>query len=848
MRRIDIVRLYRRRLRARLAQEAFAFAGVAVGVALLFAVQVSNTSLSHAIADLTRGFVGRAQLQLMARGSSGLDERIATVVARDADVRAVAPLLEAPANVVGPRGARGVTMLAADGRVAALGGSLPAALGAGVSLAALRAVALPATVARAVGVRAGGRVRLQVAGRTTRVPVAATLDSASVGTLAAAPVVLAPLAYAQRLAGSVGRVSRLYVSARPGREAAVRRLLSGLAGDALDVRPATSDEQVFRQAAAPNDQSSALFAQVSALVGFLFALNAMLLMAGDRRRLIAKLRFAGHEPRVVRWLLALDALVLGVAGSVAGLALGELLSRFVLRPAPGYLTLGFPVGAARTVDASAVLTALLAGMLAAAVGTVAPLLATASWARRSRARDPLGAQEGSDVRRLLTAQPRWAAAGALALAGALAVWRLAPTAATAGIILLVVACVLALPAALSGMLRGVARLARSARSPVAALAIGELRANGSRSLILAAVAAIAVFASGAIDGARSDLQAGLDTVTHAVNVIADVWVTPASSSNQLGVDTFPASARRGLAHLPRIARVDLYRGELLRIDTRLMWVFAPASDSRELIPANQILAGNVAVAERAVRAGAGASVSRAFAEQHHLHVGSTYLLPAPRPQRVRVAAITTNIGWPPGAIVVSSRTFTAGWGSRRASALQVRLDPGTTPVQGRDLIARRLASTRWTGFTVETAAQRERHQRQASRDGLVRLQQISILVLFTAAVAVAIAAGAMILERRRGLAALKLRGVARRQIRIALMLEVALLLGTGCLTGAVVSLLGTQLLDSWLTTLTGFPVVRSSGAVSSVLCMLVVLIGAMGLLAWPIRRAADAPERLAFDA
>lgn len=38
MRRADIVRLYRRRLRARLAQEAFAFAGVAVGVALLFAV------------------------------------------------------------------------------------------------------------------------------------------------------------------------------------------------------------------------------------------------------------------------------------------------------------------------------------------------------------------------------------------------------------------------------------------------------------------------------------------------------------------------------------------------------------------------------------------------------------------------------------------------------------------------------------------------------------------------------------------------------------------------------------------------------------------------------------------
>jgi putative ABC transport system permease protein len=427
------------------------------------------------------------------------------------------------------------------------------------------------------------------------------------------------------------------------------------------------------------------------------------------------------------------------------------------------------------------------------------------------------------------------------------VWFLAPRAATVAIVLLVLACVLCLPAALSLVLALASRLAWRARTPVAVLAIGELRANGTRSVTLAAVAAIAVFASGAIEGSRQDLQAGLDTVTHAVNGIADVWVSPASENNQLGVDTFNPTVAATIARLPHVARVGVYRGELLTIGRRLMWVFAPASASRELVPANQILDGDAATVQRRVRDGAYASVSHAFAVEHHLRIGSTYTIPAAQPQRVRVAAITTNIGWPPGAIVVNTRTFDAGWGTGQASALQVQLDAGATPEQGRDVIARALATTPWTGFTVETAAQREHHQRQASRDGLVRLQQISRLVLLTAALAMAIAIGAMVLERRRSLATLKLRGIRRAQLRRSLLLETLLLLGTGCATGALFALAGTQLLDRWLTTLTGFPVVRSSGIAAALTCLTAVVTIALACVTLPILRAADVSPQAAFE-
>ncbi len=836
----SIVRLYWHRLRARLLRELFAFAGVAVGVALLFAVQVSNASLGHSVADLMHAFVGRAQMQLLSRSAQGFDERLVDVVARDPEVRAAAPVLELPANLVGPAGQEGVTMLAADGRVAGLGGTLLGGVGV-AALPGLRAVVLPAAVARQVGAHPGGTVALQIAGRSARVPVAATLSAASVGTLAATPVVLVPLRYAQQLAHATGRVSRLYVRALPGAEPQVRRLLAAVAGDRLDVRGADFDERVFAQANGPNDESSSLFAQVTALVGFAFAFNAMLLMARDRRRLIAKLRLDGHSTWTIGRLLALDALVLGVVASVAGLLLGQWLSIHVLGPAPGYLTLGFPIGTARTVDTSAILTALLAGIGAAFLGTFAPLVVGV--------RGPIGDDvlEADDGRHLLRYRPRWLVAGLVPLAGAAVVWLAIPQAATAGIVLLVAACVLWLPTALMLVLASVTRLTRNARTPVPALAVGELRANGARSITIASVAAIAVFASGGVEGARHDLQAGLDTVTHAVNTIADVWITPASSSNQLGADTFPAAPRAAVAQVPGVRRADVYRGELLTIGTRLMWVFAPAGASRELVPTNQILDGNPATVQRQVRSGPFASVAHAFAVEHHLHIGSSYTIPAPRPQTVRVAAITTNIGWPPGAIVVNTRTFDAGWGSGQASALQVQLDPGTTPAQGRDLIAHALAATPWTGLTVETAAQREHHQRQTSRGGLVRLQQISRLVLVTAALAVAIAIGAMILERRRGIATLKLRGLTRAQLRLALLLETTLLLATGCATGAIFALAGTQLLDRWLTTLTGFPVVRSSGALTALTSLAAVAAIALAITTPPILRAASVSPQAAFN-
>lgn len=791
-----LVFFYRRRLRARRVQELFALVGIAVGVALLYAVQVSSTSLSASVRELTEGLFGRAQVQLVARDPHGLDQRIATALADSQHVRAAVPVLELPASIDGSGTARSVTLIGVDARVGELGqGRLPAGYGAVV--ASLRALAVPKSLAREVGARFGGQVTLNVGGRAVPIRVGLVLDRDEFGILADTPIVIVPLAYAQELAGLEGRVSRVYVAARPGREAAVSRLLAAVAGGRMDVRPVAHDAQVFEQASLPNDQSTGLFAAISAFVGFLFAFNALLLVAGQRRELIAALRLWGfHTGSIVRVLL-FDALVLGIVASAVGLALGELLSRTVFPPSPGYLALAFPVGEGREVAWWTIALALGAGVLAALLATLVPLLAEVTGGDRQ------GDEQTGRLTRLV--RSGWTLAGSLLLlTGTTIIIVVAPEAAFAGIVALVGSMLLLLPRVLSAALTiGEIAQHRVRRSAVL-LAVGELRVSGVRSVAIAGIAGIALVGSVAIEGSHRDLQRGLDQDVHELSSVTDVWVSAAGASNALATIPFDAGVAGRVQAAAGVAGVEVQRGGFLDVGDRRVWVMAPPASASVPVPASQVLDGDPAVTAQRLRGRGWVAISQALADEHGLGVGEAFTLRSPVPRRMRVAAIISNLGWTPGTIVLNAGDYRRGWGSTDASALRVTLDEGVDPGEGRTIVEAALGPA--SGLTVETAAEREHRQQQTARQGLARLTQIAALVLGAAAFAMAAAMGAMVWQRRQRIAAVKLLGIRSRRVWHALLLESAILLGVGCTLGAIYGIYGAQLLNRTLTTVTGFPV------------------------------------------
>jgi len=166
----NALRLYRVRLRTRLVQECLAIAGIAAGVALLFASQVASTSLQSSVAQLSRGIVGSATLQLVARDPHGFPESMLRHVRHISGVRVAAPILEASANAIGPKGDKSVELIGADSSLSKLGGSLVRRTALS-PFGGIGAVVLPAPLAQAIGVtKFGEEVKLQVAGRSRSGP------------------------------------------------------------------------------------------------------------------------------------------------------------------------------------------------------------------------------------------------------------------------------------------------------------------------------------------------------------------------------------------------------------------------------------------------------------------------------------------------------------------------------------------------------------------------------------------------------------------------------------------------------------------------------------------------------
>ncbi len=843
MRTRNLLFLYVQRIRTHPFQELLALLGIAVGVALMFAVLVANASVSGSVEQLVQGVTGHAQLQVVARDTQGFDAAFARRIAQVPGVRATAPLVDVRANATGTRGAvRTVDLIGGDARLVAMGGQLLREL-VSPHIHLTGAVALPAPLAAALGVRAGGTVLLATGSAPQSAPVATVLGDAELGGLVGSPIALAPLDYAQRLAGLRGRYSRVLVEASAGRVAQVRAQLKRLAHDRLNVVSADHEAELLSQAAQPNDQSTALFAGISALVGLLFAFNAMLLTVPERRRFIADLRLEGLGDLTVVRLVLLDALVLGAAASLAGLLLGDVLSRNAFGAAPGYLSYAFTVGEQRIVTPAAVLLAIAGGLAATFVAALRPLSDLLS----RRPLDDVYREEDERAERAFVPR-RWQMAGGLALvAAASGVLLAAPRATVVGIGLLVGAMLLLIPGLLVSALRLIDLGSRRLRSPLLVVAVGELRATTTRSIALAAIGALAVFGSVAVEGSHFDLQRGLDKDAHAFNHRADLWIAPSGPANELATISFrpPAAARR-IGALPGVRAVHVYRGAFLDIGDRRVWVVAPSPlDARPLLP-SQMIQGDLTAANERLRGSGWVGLSKALVTARRLHIGDAVTLPTPHPLHMRLAAILTNLGWSAGAVLMNSTDFSRGWASGDVGALQVLLRPGVAPEAAAARVRALLGPGQ--GLTVETAAQREQRFRTSTRQGLARLTQIARLVLVAAALALAAALGGVVWNRRPRLASLKLSGFGDGDVWRALMLESAIVLTIGCSIGALFGLYGQFMLTRWLSDSTGFPTAYAPAWMLALSTFAGVTLVAVAIAALPGFAAARvSPAALALE-
>ncbi len=453
--------------------------------------------------------------------------------------------------------------------------------------------------------------------------------------------------------------------------------------------------------------------------------------------------------------------------------------------------------------------------------------------RRKLPRDAIYLGEGIPGNALESRAQRWLFAAALVLLGAASVlYALAADAALLASVLLALATVLAVPVTFASVLAAARWISeRTPRMPTLAMALSGLRGTTLRSLALAATGAVALFGSVALGGARANLLSGIHGFAHAYAADAPIWVGE-PDDNQATGRLIGDGGQGRISRLPGVASVRAFQGAFLTLGTRRVWVIARPPGGAHDVLASQALGGAGADADRRLAEGGWVAISAQIASELHVRSGGVVSLPTPAgPRAYRVAALTSNLAWSPGAIFMGARDFSLAFASTAPSALAVTPRAGVAVGRLVSEIGSLLGPS--SGLEVGSAATREAKIDALTSEGLGQLGVISTLLVIAAVLALAAALTSSIHQRRGALASLRLTGAAPGRLRRILAVEAALMVGAGCVTGAIAGVYGQYVIDAYLRHVTGFPVAEAGASGRPFVVLIIVLAAAFAIVAAP---------------
>ncbi len=325
-----LLRLARRYISRRPLQSILFVVGVALGVAMVIAIDIANSSSSRAFDLSTESITGKATHQIVG-GPTGLATELYTQLRLELSLREVAPVVEQYVKAVN-LGEQPLRLLGVDPFAEAPFRPYLGAAGAGGSFDAITTfIAEPGTalisqtLADRFRVAVGDRLELQTGDERAAVRLVGllqTTDSASQQALD--NLLLTDIATAQELTGTAGRLSRIDLILPPGYD--LSRIEAILPAGAALTTPGEANSALDQMTAAfeLNLQALSLLALV---VGIFLIYNTVTFSVVQRRPVIGVLRALGATRGQIFALILSEAILLGVVGTVLGLALGVIFGR-----------------------------------------------------------------------------------------------------------------------------------------------------------------------------------------------------------------------------------------------------------------------------------------------------------------------------------------------------------------------------------------------------------------------------------------------------------------------------------------------------------------------------------------
>ncbi|MEM7081552.1 MAG: FtsX-like permease family protein [Pseudomonadota bacterium] len=495
-------------------QFALAMVGVIIGVAVMVAVDLANTSARKAFLLSMDQVVGSATHQIVG-GPRGVPETVYSNLRTLHAVESVAPIIDGSVDV-GERvlGLLGVDLFAEQSLRAFTGDVTPSESASSPNLFSAfliepGVVTLSATTADELGLKVGENFNVQVNG------VVHPARLVAVSTAAPDNLFIADIATAQEWLNQQGWLSRIDV--RLTDDTVQAGQLQQWLPDGVRLLTAPGRTQATAAMSDAFMTNLTAMSLLALLVGLFLIFNSMSFSVLQRRSLIATLRAIGITRRHVFVMIVAEAAVLSLIAAGLGVLLGIWLGEHLLELVSRSINALYYRVSVTSVSVSSVTIAkgLVAGVLTSIVAALAPAYDASRFAPRQ-------VMLRSDIEQRAGRVVPWVALigviGVVAATLLLLVTRHLAVSLTA-VFLLILGIACCVPAAIQALCHLLEPLARTMGGTPARLAVSTISASLSRTAVAIVALAIAVSAtigvSIMVDSFRTSVQSWLEQTLRA---------------------------------------------------------------------------------------------------------------------------------------------------------------------------------------------------------------------------------------------------------------------------------------------------------------------------------------------